>query len=503
MTNSGKVLVGDRQTGQALPLGIAAILFTAILTLTLFNTGQITSEKMRLTNAADAAAYSGLVWQARALNFQSYTNRAMVANQVAIAQMVSLVSWSNYLRVGARNIAAVTSWIPGVNAATRAFAESSQYMNSFIYQTAQVAVPIMDALISAMSASQPLVHQAATVTTHAIVRNVVARNDPNFELSRLSLGWLVHNAAKWNDFTDNYSSDDRLIRKADIISDSRDGFTKDRGWSEGMVDVGIFKVKLVKGGETKLIREASEGDYGRSKDVEWEWKGKDTLSIHTKYWGCSWSGCGWRHNEIPVGWGSAYVTTGQKDLEYCENSLGWSFSFGCPSWSDNKIAERLAEIEKTEIHGHNGVRAYREIADLSDRNKDPRLALAVEVTVPGGKVRTSSHVNGLGSPNNPAPSRNGIGQGMLRVNDGFASTAVGGQSGLSTVSKGEVYFRRPEARVAGKFGATDSLEEYGNLFNPYWGVRLVKADDARIQAWASKGLGDISSVGGGGQVGRQ
>ena len=51
----------------------------------MFNTGQVVSRKLLLSDAADAAAYSGLLWQARALNFQAYTNRAMVANEVSIA----------------------------------------------------------------------------------------------------------------------------------------------------------------------------------------------------------------------------------------------------------------------------------------------------------------------------------------------------------------------------------------------------------------------------------
>jgi len=84
------------QRGQAMPLGIALILFSVLGALVVYNTGQSVSQKARLVNAADAAAYSGLQWQARALNFTGYTNRAMVANQVSLAQAVSLSSWATY-----------------------------------------------------------------------------------------------------------------------------------------------------------------------------------------------------------------------------------------------------------------------------------------------------------------------------------------------------------------------------------------------------------------------
>src|SRR5688572_14423197 len=77
-----------------------------------FGVGQLVNDKMRLVNAADAAAYSAAQWEARSLNFQSYLNRAIVANEVAIAQLVSLRSWSGYVSTLARNGATVAQWIP-------------------------------------------------------------------------------------------------------------------------------------------------------------------------------------------------------------------------------------------------------------------------------------------------------------------------------------------------------------------------------------------------------
>jgi len=60
----------------------------------LYKAGKLTSTKMRLQNAADAAAYSAAVVEARDLNFAAYINRAMIANEVAIGQMVGLHSWA-------------------------------------------------------------------------------------------------------------------------------------------------------------------------------------------------------------------------------------------------------------------------------------------------------------------------------------------------------------------------------------------------------------------------
>ena len=85
-----------QQQGQAI---IFVILFLGVVTLSLvflYKAGKITSEKMQVQNAADAAAYSVSITEARDLNFMAYTNRAMVANEVAIGQMVGMASWATH-----------------------------------------------------------------------------------------------------------------------------------------------------------------------------------------------------------------------------------------------------------------------------------------------------------------------------------------------------------------------------------------------------------------------
>ena len=497
-----------RQLGQALPIGIAAILFTTILTLTLFNTGQVTSKKMRVTNAADAATYSGLVWQARALNLQAYTNRAMVANQVSIAQIVSLVSWTKYLKILARNLNNTIGWFPPIKPWTQAIYQVSNQINNIVLNIAKFAIPIIDGLISVLSASQEAVHYATYATTQEVVREVIRRNDPTFELTNLGLGWLALNVYDWDklskQYTDGSSSSwgwgnnnnnkNGLLRKAAVIDNSRDAFTRSRGWEFGLPSLGIVKFKIVKEGETRLLRK--KNDNG----MDWEWKGKDDFSVHTKYWGCSWRGCGWRRSELPVGWGAAYVSTAN-DLD-CQGGGGGWFSWGsdCPQWGrQNRRSESLADREIDEINAnYSGVQDYRDIADLTDKNKDPRLPLLVEVRTRSGNVRTTTKIQtgsgstakGIGSSVEAEQTRNGIGRGMFRVNDEFAAGEI------SAVSKGEVFFRRPVRRADGK-------GEFGNLFNPYWDVHLTDPRNARIAAWATKGLVNWGDAGGaiGGAIG--
>lgn len=500
-----------RQQGQALPLGIAAILFTTILAFTLYNTGQITSEKMRLTNAVDAATYSGLVYQARALNFQSYTNRAMVANQVSIAQVVSFVSWSKYVDIASRNLNSALGWFPAARPWTQAFRQIAQRFNQAVLRISRVAIPVLDYVIDGLSRSQGVLHYATMVSTQDVIREVVRRNDPNFQLTGLSVGWMGANAYNWNRFTTSYESNFYQNRMADVIQRSRDGWSnggspgsavtgRDRGWAFTAANIGIVSVEVVKGGQTRLF---SKGDLSdkNSNDLEWEWKGKDTLSLHLSWICLGRLGPTTCRQEIPLGWGAAFVSTDRTELDDCgagdDDGGFWAFwRRGC-GWSRNRWADTLAEREKDNINvRYGGIRPYRDVANLDPERdgpfdgRDPRFGLWLEVRRPRAGLRTSSNVDGLGSPNEPADTRNGIGRGMFRVNDRLAGAEI------SAVSAGEVYFRRPAPRRPGRFGARDNLDEYGNLFNPYWDVHLTDAGAARALAWAAKGLVPVGEGGG-------
>ncbi len=72
-------------------------LFAVVLVvaaLSLYRTGRLTGDKMEMQNAADALAFGVSTVEARDLNFAAYTNRAMVANEVAIGQAIGMASWA-------------------------------------------------------------------------------------------------------------------------------------------------------------------------------------------------------------------------------------------------------------------------------------------------------------------------------------------------------------------------------------------------------------------------
>ena len=71
-----------------------AMVITAIMSLLLFrcvmasyNTGVAVASRIRGQNVADAAAFSGAIWQSRFLNYCAYTRRAILANYGEVALM--------------------------------------------------------------------------------------------------------------------------------------------------------------------------------------------------------------------------------------------------------------------------------------------------------------------------------------------------------------------------------------------------------------------------------
>lgn len=82
------------QRGQVLVLGLLLSAVLGIALLRYFAAGQVLGAKLRQVHGLDAAAYSGAVVQARALNMLAWLNRAQLAHQLAMGHLVTLGSWA-------------------------------------------------------------------------------------------------------------------------------------------------------------------------------------------------------------------------------------------------------------------------------------------------------------------------------------------------------------------------------------------------------------------------
>ncbi|XGA80296.1 pilus assembly protein TadG-related protein [Halomonas sp. CH40] len=116
---------------------MTAVLMVAVLLAlwTMYDSGQVMTEKIKLQNTADNVAYSSSALVARDLNFSAYTTRAMVANQVAIGQMFGLSSWATMMERLGQSLGAfgkVASFVPGLGMAITAVTETIQSATSFL-----------------------------------------------------------------------------------------------------------------------------------------------------------------------------------------------------------------------------------------------------------------------------------------------------------------------------------------------------------------------------------
>ncbi len=453
--------------GQALPIGLALLAFSIFSGFILFNTAQVSTDKMRLSNAADAAAYSGLLWQARAMNFQSYTNRAMVANQVSIAQAVTLHSWINYASVATDNVNTVLGGLPFVGTVTQALNATVDTVEPVITAVAENLVVAADQVNGSLSHAQEIMHLTGFSATPEIITNVARANDPSFRTDSLfALSGLTENQQGWDDFTETYDSSDSdaIGQRADIIRRSRGEFTTRRDWEFlpfWFYTTPLTRHKIYKRGATEIVFvPTAESELSVSgnhaEQGHWEWKAKDTLSLQNRIWRPF---RGTKRVEVPIGWAESFANTdpqAQGSIEPCvpDDDRGFPTDDGCPKWlGANKYAERLAKSNSSNLqHRYNGIRAFRDLKNFPSQARDPRLSLRIEVYSPEQNTVTTSTGLGIGSF--------------------FSDDSVFARNELAAIAGSELYFHHPEIH------SHSQRTEFANTYNPYWDVRL-KALSAR------------------------
>ena len=421
------------QSGQALIFALFFLLIGCLALFFLFSAGQITADKMRVTNTADAAAYSGAVWRARVLNYDAYTNRAIVANEIAIAQYLTLDNWVRYLSITANNINDYTQFIPYVGEVTSEIASVADEAKELTDVETEYAVPIRDKYEKmAIANSQEILHAAANpVAMQLVINQVISANGPNFK------GLTLIGSDDFLSFTRNYSGDDRM-RMAHVILDSRDGFTTDRPWNLGL-ELSCFLPptgELRKRGGTSL------------KTLD-RWDSVDTLSFHYQVVVKDWLGiphC--EERETPVGWGGTSSPNADDGGFANSDVIGGNFG---GSQGTNPSAHGDADNDRVDTSGYTGVAVVRELNDQQLQNPNPTTRFAVVVKTVPGSTRTSDQV--------------GLAAGRMKLGDNLDGNSI------AAVSAAEVYFMRPTD--VGSAARADGNTELASLYNPYWQARLV------------------------------
>ncbi len=407
--------------------GIFVLLGAAVATFYLFNTGQMTAEKTKLVNTADAVAYSAGVMHARALNFEAYTNRALVANEATIAQMVSISSWLEYSEQHVDRVPVMMCYygsytpIP-VWLATARYAPLCYALSNYV---GAYAVELADEAFNGSGAGAAMVFAAET-----------AKAELKIMQSTAALGLVPARSAVMREVADaNYQ---------DIGNVSVDTLPLKDNWTH--FDGGSFISKHT-GNERRRMRDVIVDVVNRDDFVrDRSWSDKSP-------WPCS----------IPIGEANRTGGTRLNGYDSWEANDNASyrvrelklrgFSLRCRTTATYSLGSGNLRTSSTQGQQwyYSGVPDFYELSDAalgySAASGGPRLQFSIRLTRANGDTRTTGNASGI------KPT------GRL---DRFDSAAAGGV--LAAVATSEVFFDHQQE---------NGNVELGSLFNPYWQVHLV------------------------------
>lgn len=462
--------------GQALVLALFLLLMGAAALLQLFDAGQLVHEKVRLTHAADAAAYSGALVQARALNFQAYANRAQVAHQVAMAHLVTLASWAKFGAAQARQASAGNP-PTGVVGMLFGADHGSAYAASLQASGLDAAAHAQGSLGRAFVEHDSVVHEVLWRAQQAVAHNLARDRDAAMQAvlranysgaAPVAGGTVLLDDLPLADALPGYLSvrqGERRSRLREMVlqAASNYGFLDDRNDTARNPWVVSSRCphrrhELRRRGTTRL-----EG-YDT-------WSAADTQSYHALR-SNRWIGCYYR--EYPMGWAmAASGSTVEASLEHVADPPPdfsaedfWRWATRNTTWNiftgtDNPLANSRAVAQGTAWRGR-GMPGYVDLATAEDAGRPLRFAIRV--------MRPQASLAALGHA-----SQVRTGTGLLDP-----STDLPGDM-MAVASAAETWFERPVAR-------SDGSAELASLFSPYWQARLSEVlESEKAEARARQG----------------
>lgn len=444
------------QKGYATVLTVVLFSALGLALFAMFNSSQIVTHKLKLQNAVDAATYSTVNVVARELNYKAYTNRAMIANEIAIGQIVAFASWNRQIEevVGSvqklAKVLEATGYLAGLGAALEAVASVVENIleevNEVVVELADLAIMAENATLAALSLSQEAMHNATILIAPTVFNTVLEdNNESSFANDKIVSsiifpGFLVNEARSFTERSVSLGSSSDMAeydRFKEVMEASGDGFVFKRSREWLMLNLLVIKIGIGKKGGNEI-------EMNSGKDA-WEWSAMDTVSLWID-----------DKEKLPIGWGAAHAT---EDSEYSYGSEKWDQDnvnkFGITlaknNYADNKVG---GESDIQRFHHMK----YADSATKKDKQslKGPSFVAAVMKSKEG--VRTINEVV-------PPPANSSLNieeEGSLKNNNIFA------------VAKAEVYFARSYSKnPQDGFEREDKKMEYANIFNPYWQVRLI------------------------------
>lgn len=425
-----------RQRGQALIYGLFVLSSGLVALFFLFNTGQLSSEKTKLVNTADAVAYSAGVLHARALNFDAYTNRAMIANEVLIAQMVSVSSWIQYAQGHVAQVPplncyevaySVPFWLGLVDYLPLCVALSWPTGAAIVDASGSAFEPLAEIMVRAsetakanLQLAQSTMFVALLPARAKLMQEVADANYINDGEVRVDLIPLTDDFSNFDGspFIKRYADGERKrFKDLETLAAYQDQFVYSRSWSSRSPWPCIL---------------APRGDAERDGRTELngfdDWKASDRASLSVESW----------HIHL-------FSFGCETDAVYALGNGGRSAT----DWGYSGVPKSFDLSETARAYSPN---------DADAAKRDPRLRFSIRLTRSNTEARTSMGRAAV------KPT------GRMDIYKGAEAANV-----MAAVATSEVYFERSAARADGKI-------ELASLFNPYWQVHLISNSPADVAA---------------------
>lgn len=433
----------NSQTGQALVVALVFISVASLSMVFVYNTGQLLADRMTAKSLADHAAYSMAVEQARLLNLNAYINRAQVANQLSIAQNISIASYGMMftdIPINSGPLNMIPGYAPVINGIS----------NVMQYGSQALAAPIIaDALASmVLQGQQSILFAGADINLYKVAPTIIDEsNAGQFEAQYIPLLTTIN----LESFLHMYAGKDRERMKKVLDESARtiDPFTNARNQMNFKFPIpisvspfGAVYAVFKKRGGTELI----------GLD---EWKGKDTFSLHHVGTGMKKCGSKWfrypcaakiNKEVFPIGYGSATVFNTKGNGGDNPNVRGFDTSLttnpmGSRRADSSHVTPYFDSRKSVKAPGY-GVPIFVDLKDV--KISTPIFKIAVRVRKKAKNLLTTQHAS------------------QFKVSKTLESPDNLAADGIVTASQSEVYFER-----------ADGQPEKASLFNPYWRPRVV------------------------------
>ncbi|WP_158590378.1 pilus assembly protein TadG-related protein [Noviherbaspirillum cavernae] len=504
-----------RQRGQALVFSLITVSIIILVMVSMYTMGQQSINKMKLQNTADAAAYSAALAEARDYNFSAYTNRAVVANQVAVAQVVGLTSWArNY----GNTYAGPSSWVPKVLSSlggpmAKIFWDvpwnASKTISKGVKQTFETIGPIttvlLDKLIDVLGLAQTVYHYGTALTVAQTIGlspaqilddlagvdesslgvvsdlltfndayNIIKLNDVNADLSTPGTVAAMMHIAQWFLFT--HKKDPNMLnqdgpaadRMAKVTIDSLDGFSRNRSTKDG----GPFKNMPEMMYLTPFVIDPTRlipYQNGALLMYLWHRGGTELKKVNnTKKTWSAMDGTGFFG--AAIFWISVLGIPIPIPIILPFIPMGW----GAAQAGLNSNLMPNNNFGTTAANAYGGIYQSPNTAGAAAIQRGKGAGKSLD---PAAGLRTYFDVKKVNKPalvgpplvleiekaGNKIPTSNSISGGQFALNNGTQSNY------MRSLSKAEIYFSRPKKLWARSDGKT----EVGSLYSPYWQARLA------------------------------